>query len=223
VKASAQFQGEGASFGVNTTNSTPVEQRRQEGRRNQSFCIHCKRNGHTVEKCYKIHAYPTSNRQGGRSKNYKSTNNSWTDVEKAEEPATIPSLPGLSHYQSRQLTQFLSNLTVGAGSKQEGEEANASAAYMAGISQVLRFIHCFCALGNDARIFDSGASKHMCSEQTALHDPCQLQHPILMNLPNGSQVRVTKHGKLRISMDLVLNHVLHVPNFKFDCLHQKTL
>ena len=35
-----------------------------------------------------------------------------------------------------------------------------------------------------------------------------------MNLPNGAQLKVTNHGKLRISKDLVLNRVLHVPNFK---------
>ena len=44
-----------------------------------------------------------------------------------------------------------------------------------------------------------------------------------MNLPNGSQVEVTKHGRLRISKDLALNRVLHVPNFKFNLLSIKTL
>jgi len=94
---------------------------------------------------------------------------------------------------------------------------------MAGISQVLQYIHCFCALGNDAWILDSGASEHMCSEQTVLHDLCRLQQPIIVNLPNGSQVKVTKHGKLRISKDLVLNQVLHVPNFKFNLMSIRRL
>ena len=44
-----------------------------------------------------------------------------------------------------------------------------------------------------------------------------------MNLPNGSKVKVTKHGKLRISKDLVLNHVLHVPDFRFNLLFIRKL
>ena len=55
-------------------------------------------------------------------------------------------------------------MTGGGGSKQEAEEASASAAYMAGISQVLRSIHCLCALGHDAWILDNGASEHMYSQ-----------------------------------------------------------
>ena len=34
---------------------------------------------------------------------------------------------------------------------------------------------------------------------------------------------MTKHGKLRINKDLVLNHVLQVPNFRFNLLSIKRL
>ena len=114
-------------------------------------------------------------------------------------------------------------MTAGGGNKQQGEEASASAVYMAGTSQALQSIHCLCALGSDAWIIDSGASEHMCSEITVLYDLCSLQRPVLVNLPNGTQVRLTKHGKLRISKDLVLNRVLDVPNFKFNLLSVKRL
>ena len=56
----------------------------------------------------------------------------------------------------------------------KGDEVSASTAYMAGIRQVLSSIHCLCALGHDAWILDSGASDHMCSEETLLHDFCLL-------------------------------------------------
>jgi len=114
-------------------------------------------------------------------------------------------------------------LTSSGGSKQQEDEANISAAYIVGINQVLQSIHCLCAVGNDAWIINSGASEHMCSEGTVLHDLCSLQQPVLVNLPNGSRVKVTKHGKLRISKDLVLSRVLHVPNFKFNLLSVRRL
>ena len=94
---------------------------------------------------------------------------------------------------------------------------------MAGIRQVLNSISCLCALGHDAWILDSGASDHMCSEESLLCDLCILQQPILVKLPDGSQVRVVKHGKLRINKDLVLNHVLHVPRFRFNLLSIRRL
>ena len=66
-------------------------------------------------------------------------------------------------------------------------------------------------------------SEHMCLEQTVLQDLCYLQQSILVNLPNCSQVKVTQHGKLKISKDLILNHVFHVPNFKINLLSIKRL
>ena len=58
VKTNAQFQGEGASFTASVASfNSSGGPRRQEGRRIQLFCIHCKWNGHTVERCYKIHGY----------------------------------------------------------------------------------------------------------------------------------------------------------------------
>ena len=223
VKNSAPFQGEGASFNVGTTSySQAAGQQRQDGRRSQLFCTHCKRNGYTVDKCYKIHGYPGSSKQESRPKTYRSANNAWVDAEKVDEPVAVPSLPGLNLEQSKQLFQFLTNLTASGGSKKE-EEASASAAYMAGMNQVLGSLHCLCALRHDAWTLDSGASEHMCSERAALHDLCPLQQPILVRLPNGSQVKVTEHGKLRISKDVVLNHVLHVPNFRFNLLSIRRL
>ena len=216
VRNSSQFQGEGASFSASTTSYTQTGgQKRPEVKRSQLFCTHCKRNGHTVERCYKIHGYPSKQ---GKPRTYRSANNAWAETERVEETAAPP-LPGLNQEQSRQLYQFLSNLTTGnSSSRSEGEEASASVAYMAGITQVLNNTHCLCALGGDVWILDSGASEHMCSEKGALHDLCLLRQPILVNLPNGTQVKVTHHGKLRIGRSLVLDHVLHVPNFKFNLL-----
>ena len=140
-----------------------------------------------------------------------------------EEPVAAPSLPVLNQEQSRQLFQFLFNLTASGINRHEGEEASASVAYMAGITQVLSNTHCLCDLGNDVWILDSGVSEHMCSEKVFLHDLCPLRQPILVNLPNGTQVKVTQHGKLRINKTLVLDHVLHVPNFRFNLLSIRKL
>ena len=103
VRSSAQFQGEGASFNASTSNfNQAAGQRKQEGRRSQLYYTHCKRSGHTMEKCYKLHGYPNSNKQGGKLRTYRSANNAWTDAEKPEECAVapLPSLPGLNQLRA---------------------------------------------------------------------------------------------------------------------------
>ena len=224
VRNNGLSQGEGASFNASATGFTQFGgQRKPEGRRSQLFCNHCKRNGHTVERCYKIHGYPNANKPGGKPKPHRGAHSAWTEAEQEEESTAVPSLPGLNPEQSRQLYQFLSNLTGSGNSRLEGEEASASVAYMAGITQVLNTTHCLCALGSDVWILDSGASEHMCSDKVALHDLCPLRQPILVNLPDGTQVQVTQHGKLRLSKTLVLDHVLLVPRFRFNLLSIRRL
>jgi len=77
----------------------PISVRKDKGDRKEeeiNCSAHYKRNGHTMEKCYKIHGYPGSTRQGGKQRTLRNANNAWTATEKTEEAAVIPSLLGLS-------------------------------------------------------------------------------------------------------------------------------
>ena len=63
VKSRADFQSEGTSFAAGINQNTAQRfsaNRRTEGRRASLFCDHCKRSGHTVDKCYKLHGYPNN-------------------------------------------------------------------------------------------------------------------------------------------------------------------
>jgi len=85
VKPRSEHYIEAASFSVGTNqNASNITGRnfptkKQENRRSQLFCDHCKRNGHTMDKCYKIHGYP--NRQGGKGRVYRDANNAWGQQE----------------------------------------------------------------------------------------------------------------------------------------------
>jgi len=46
---------------------------------------------------------------------------------------------------------------------------------------------------------------------------------MIVKLPNSNQIKVTHQGKLRIAQDLILDHILLVPNFKFNLLSVKKL
>ena len=111
VRSGSQFQTESTSFSANTNASNGGNaskgsaSRRQDGRRSNLFCEHCKKSGHTVDRCYKIHGYPNSanNRPGGRGRFNKVANNAWGECERQSEnisntpSASSPSLlPGLN-------------------------------------------------------------------------------------------------------------------------------
>ena len=63
----------------------------------------------------------------------------------------------------------------------------------------------------------------MSSDRSTLHDLSLLSNQVLVNLSNGTQVKVAHQGKFRIASGLILEHVLLFPNFKFNFLSIKRL
>ena len=100
-------------------------------------------------------------------------------------------------------------MTEGGEQKQLGE-ATASAAHMTSINYALNVVHFSCVIKQRTWILDNGASEHMSLEHAFLYDLSLLNCPVLVNLPNGTQVRAIHKGKLRITKELVLNDVLLV-------------
>jgi len=240
VKVKGDFQSEASSFVAGINNAPKFfPAKKSDGRRSSLFCDHCKRPGHTMDKCYKIHGYPNS-RPGGRGKPFKGANNAWNDCQEtqSESPAANNAtagsnatanflLPGLSHDQSRQLLQFLTNLTAKGDLKQESSEATASTAsaslHMAGMLNACNSIKSSCTFDSRLWILDTGASDHMSSKSTFLHDLRPLTYPMMVNLPNGTKVQVTQSGSLRITDGMGLHNVLLVPEFQFNLLSIRRL
>ncbi|KAJ8437058.1 hypothetical protein Cgig2_025905 [Carnegiea gigantea] len=96
------------------------------------------------------------------------SNNDNDESHSSPAPPPVPVLPGLSQEQSKQLFQFLTNLTAPGEQKQGSNEAVVSAVQMAGIVRALNVVYSFYALNQETRILDSGASKHMSSNQANL-------------------------------------------------------
>jgi len=136
-------------------------------------------------------------------------------------------VPGLNAEQSKQLLQFMSNLTnsSSSSSQQKLGDKETVVANMVGIislsmpisynSNAICYSH---KLDKNCWVLDSGASDQMNFDSKALHDLCLLERPILVSLPNGYKVQVSYYGKLKLSDYLELNHVLLVPHFKYNLL-----
>jgi len=108
VKVEVSFLGENASLSVGT-NKSLNSYKRNEGKRPQLFCDHCKRTGHTIEKCYKLYGYPSRPVGRGRGANHQGQNttayNTWTesDNQEAVSDPQVPLMPSLNAEQSKQL------------------------------------------------------------------------------------------------------------------------
>jgi len=132
VKNEHYFLNDNASFSVSTTKPPPTP-KKSEGRRSSLFYDHCKRPGHTMQRCYKIYGYPSKPQGRGRGGYNHSFSrkacNTWTEQTAQDTPAIqpdtqIPALPGFNSEQSKQLYQFLPNLTTGNKSKLGESEVN---------------------------------------------------------------------------------------------------
>jgi len=240
VKTETHFLTESASLsvGLNKTfpasDSSKTTQKRPDlGRRSHLTCEHCKKTGHTIDKCYKLHGYPNRPTNRGRG-GYgfapgKRAYSTWTETaDQATMPEThTPAVPGLNAEQSKQLFQFITNLTNGGA--QKANEQDSTGAHLAGIVTSgssfwhSQFISCLCKLENGTWILDSGASDHMSYDPAALDDLQAFKQPLSVTLPNGYKVLVHQYGKLHLSDDVTLDHVLLVPHFKYNLLSIKAL
>ena len=206
VRTETHFLTENASFSVDLNRSSPTQEpwklnhkKADIGKRSSLFCEHCKKTGHTMDKCYKLHGYPnkaaTRGRGGYGSVPSRRAYSSWTEHSEpggapAPEPPS-PALPGLSTEQSKQLYQFLSNLTTAR--PQKPEEHDSTSSHLAGMvtsgSNIynLSSFSRLCKLDSGVWILDSGASDHMSYDQEALVDIQVLKQP---------QIQSALHQKL---------------------------
>lgn len=51
----------------NSSNATSNQTKKYSNNRERPYCSHCKFQGHTIEKCYKLHEYPPSYKTKSKS------------------------------------------------------------------------------------------------------------------------------------------------------------
>ncbi|OIT07593.1 hypothetical protein A4A49_62880, partial [Nicotiana attenuata] len=197
------------------------------------FCSYCQRHGHIVERCFKIHGYPTgfkTNMQGNKPRKFQSSNiiqgnamsteEDFIDVQGTSNQGTqhnsiSPSIVGIRQDQYSQLMEILQQVKIGQ-QVASNCEVNVTA-NCAGIAPILpsllsdkSFIHSW--------ILDSGAFEHMTFDKSILFDIIALTQPLTVNIPNYFKIKVTHARKVSLFPDMTLDRVLYVPSFKFNLL-----
>uniref|UniRef100_A0A2N9FIZ1 Uncharacterized protein n=1 Tax=Fagus sylvatica TaxID=28930 RepID=A0A2N9FIZ1_FAGSY len=202
-----------AAKGYHPTSRMPsFNQRQPINSRSRDRCDHCKKPGHTKDRCFAIIGYPAHWRTPIRPDSTKNMN-TWSTREfsfaatSIKEPTTDQSpIAGLtkepisycwSHQRViRPLLHLLQGDSTPSLANLTGKHASKSPSW----------------------IVDSGASDHMTPSAALLHSiasntPCK---PV--QIPDGSLLPVTHTGKVSLSNNITLNNVLCVPSFTCNLL-----
>lgn len=135
-----------------------------EGRRSSLFCNYCKKPGHSIEKCYRLHGFPANFKFRNQRRTAAATHSNSQETPAQEQPG----IPGLSKEQYSQLVALIHNVQENQLSF-PGQQAPPSSAAFSSFSgkSPVHYRHSLTILSSFSDwthtwILDTGASDHMC-------------------------------------------------------------
>ncbi|OIT07573.1 hypothetical protein A4A49_63050, partial [Nicotiana attenuata] len=195
------------------------------------FCDYCKRQGHTKDKCYKLHGYPQSFNQGSQQQHRRVTQGVEEGEKLESQGESQNQNVNLTKEQYGQIVSLLKHFhtgSIGEGSASVNMASGASMNFagMIACTSSIDFDNPSCRCFNakaDLWILDSGASHHMTFDKSQLHNIVNLPYPLLVKLPNGYKVRVSEIGSVFLTPEIILYKVLFIPSFKFNLVSISSL
>ncbi|XP_075104909.1 retrovirus-related Pol polyprotein from transposon RE2 [Nicotiana tabacum] len=231
--ATPNFSGDATSFlvspGTSTTNRNFSQKVNFEARKTAPnvSCKYCKKPGHTIDKCYRLHGFP-ADFKFTKSKKYAScvqTKSIPTTIVTSTSQHADISAHGFTKEQYQHLLTLLQQAQMSNTSTLDASNVDHSAfAHFAGL--FIKYVvdsegsH-VCAssqLGVNPWILDTGATNHMTPHKHLLFNVQPLIKPFSITLPNGYKAKVISTGSLYLRHDIILLHVLLVPSFHFNLI-----
>ncbi|KAG5610653.1 hypothetical protein H5410_021934, partial [Solanum commersonii] len=162
-----------------------------ESKKNSSTCAYCKKAGHSIDKCYRIHGFPPDFKFTEQRKFQTLANNAYHVVEKVDQGGNgFSNVKTLTWENMGELLQLLQQFKLGQQS-----DNNAKATMSANCANI------------NSWILDSGASEHMTFNKHLLSNFKSLGNPIMVTLPNSHKVKVTHDGSVTLLPNLILHNV----------------
>ncbi|XP_075111237.1 uncharacterized protein LOC142181703 [Nicotiana tabacum] len=182
------------------------------------ICKYCKKPGHIIEKCYKLHGLPPN------IKFAKTTGpRKWLSILKWTNLVFLVLLRVMMTNPNFSLNNYLKCLLSHLSSSSSTPNLFASANFAGELlpkSGLLRTC-LLTKIENKVWIIDSGTSDPMTSDKSLLFNIHTLPIPYLVSVPNGYKVKVTNISSLTLSTDLILHNVLYVPSFHYNLISLK--
>ncbi|KAL8151187.1 hypothetical protein V2J09_020995 [Rumex salicifolius] len=201
------------------------------------YCDHCKIGGHTTEKCWKLHGYPSGGVPSSEifydhckikghttNKCWKLHGAPWSKFESkffCEHCKTggysIDRCWKLHDYPPGKgpkiLTSQQYDILINLLNKSLGNDSTTHAAFSAGNN------FCLFSPNNDSSwILNSGATDHITSNLKLFDSYSPMPKPTFITLPIGKHAPISHTGSVHLSSTLSLYNVLHVLDFHFNLL-----
>ncbi|RVX06279.1 Retrovirus-related Pol polyprotein from transposon RE2 [Vitis vinifera] len=176
---------DGSALAARSFNSSGGDRQK----RDRPWCDYCKKPGHYKEACWKLHGKPADWKPKPRS-----DRDGRAHVAANSESTSVPEPSPFNKEQMEMLQKLLSQ--VGSGST-TGIALTASQG------------------GMKPWIVDTGASDHMTGDATILQNYKPSNGHSSVHIADGSKSKIAGTGSIKLTKDLYLDSVLHVPNL--DC------
>jgi len=181
-------------------------------RKTPLFCNYCRRNGHAIDRCFKLQRQRENSISTEKGKRLVAT------AQHDEAPPSDPvqhNIPSFTHDQYTKLHALLNRHDLET-SVSPGESLNA--AMLAGK------VFCFSVSNPRLKwIIDSGATDHITPNLQYFSSYSPFSQESFIVMPNGKHAKVHHIGTIQLTPSLTLSNALHVPEFHYNLLSASKL
>jgi hypothetical protein len=174
-------------------------------------CDHCGDKRHTIEKCFKMHGFPPGWKKGGsQSRGVRGANWNRANHIASEKELPVVDAQALEKYNSKL------KLSKGLPSIQGSSTDSSYHATSQGIKQVQTYTH-------KPWIIDSGATNHMTRASNLFTSYTSCLGKDKVRVAYGSMVPITGRGSIRCTKTISLSPALQIPEFHVNLLSVSTI
>lgn len=178
--------------------------------------MHCKKTGHTQDKCYRLHGFPPGYRTQSHANSIDIDQTSPAINQSQQVSSDVrDALTGLTQQQCENLIAMLSGQLASANMVTTSANHASISENLAGKYIILSLIS-----GNymsNVWILDLGATQHICNDK-GIFKNLQTICGTRVRLLNHSLIPVHYKGDIQLTNQLYLTNVIYVPQFELNLI-----
>ena len=168
------------------------------------YCTHCKMTGHSIERCFKVHGYPPNFKPKEKRVAALSLNSSSAGTVSDDRTEVA------SPFSAEQYAQFIEVMEKQKlSTSAPGSSTSPGHALLAGKM-------CLLSSFSGEWILDSGSTDHITPHLDDLSNFLPVNDDnSYITIPDGRKIKVKHTGTVILNGNIILNGVLHVPDFHY--------